>query len=78
MVNSGAIRCDHIIECVDGSLLCIRDLIEISPFDNPFVVKRVSGRVLADALENSISAEYTDGQFLQLSAPAYHDGMEIG
>jgi 2',3'-cyclic-nucleotide 2'-phosphodiesterase (5'-nucleotidase family) len=67
VVNSGAIRCDRIIECVDGSPLCIRDLIEISPFDNVFVVKRVSGRVLTQALENSVSDAHTDGRFLQLS-----------
>ncbi len=67
VVNSGAIRCDRIIEYIDGSPLCIRDLIEISPFDNAFVVKRVSGRVLAEALENSVSDAHTDGRFLQLS-----------
>jgi 2',3'-cyclic-nucleotide 2'-phosphodiesterase (5'-nucleotidase family) len=67
VVNSGAIRCDRVIECVNGSPLSIRDLIEISPFDNAFVVKRVSGRMLAEALENSVSDAHTDGRFLQLS-----------
>lgn len=65
-VNSGAVRCDRIVECNDGSPLCIRDVIEISPFDNAFVVKRVSGRVLLRALENSVSDAHTDGRFLQL------------
>lgn len=48
--------------------LCIRDVIEICPFDNAFVVKRVSGHVLVEALENSVSNAYSDGRFLQLSA----------
>lgn len=67
VVNSGAIRCDRIVKSTDGSPLSIRDLIEISPFDNAFVVKRISGRVLAEALENSVSDAHTDGRFLQLS-----------
>ena len=67
LVNSGAIRCDRIIKCIDGSPLRIHDVIEISPFDNAFVVKRVSGDVLAEALENSVSDAHTDGRFLQLS-----------
>ncbi|KAK3191172.1 hypothetical protein K4F52_002758 [Lecanicillium sp. MT-2017a] len=66
LVNSGAVRCDRIVECTDGAPLCIRDVIEISPFDNAFVVKRVRGRVLAEALENSVSDAHTDGRFLQL------------
>lgn len=66
LVNSGAVRCDRIVECADGAPLCIRDVIEISPFDNAFVVKRVSGRVLAEALENSVSDAHTDGRFVQL------------
>ncbi len=65
-VNSGAVRCDRIIECDNDAPLCIRDVIEISPFDNAFVVKRVSGGVLFQALENSVSDAHTDGRFLQL------------
>ncbi|EGX95968.1 5'-nucleotidase [Cordyceps militaris CM01] len=65
-VNSGAVRCDRIVECDGDAPLCIRDVIEISPFDNAFVVKRVSGRVLSEALENSVSDAHTDGRFLQL------------
>lgn len=65
-VNSGAVRCDRIIECDNGAPLCIRDVIEISPFDNAFVVKRVGGKMLAEALENSVSDAHTDGRFLQL------------
>lgn len=65
-VNSGAVRCDRIIECEYDAPLCIRDVIEISPFDNAFVVKRVSGGILAQALENSVSDAHTDGRFLQL------------
>lgn len=67
LVNSGAIRCDCVVNSVDGSPLSIRDIIEISPFGNAFVVKRVRGLVLAEALENSVSDAYTDGRFLQLS-----------
>ncbi|KAJ3492853.1 hypothetical protein NLG97_g5098 [Lecanicillium saksenae] len=66
LVNSGAVRCDRVVECLSELPLCIRDVIEISPFDNAFVVKRVSGRVLAKALENSVSDAHTDGRFLQL------------
>ncbi|OAQ97734.1 hypothetical protein LLEC1_00420 [Akanthomyces lecanii] len=65
-VNSGAVRCDRIIECENGAPLSIRDVIEMSPFDNAFVVKRVGGRVLAQALENSVSDAHTDGRFMQL------------
>ncbi|KAM3449178.1 hypothetical protein MY3296_007131 [Beauveria thailandica] len=65
-VNSGAVRCDRIVELDNGAPLCVRDVIEISPFDNAFVVKRVNGRVLSQALENSVSDAHTDGRFLQL------------
>ncbi|KAM3432851.1 hypothetical protein NHJ13734_006702 [Beauveria thailandica] len=65
-VNSGAVRCDRIVEFDNGAPLCVRDVIEISPFDNAFVVKRVNGRVLLQALENSVSDAHTDGRFLQL------------
>ncbi|OAA54687.1 5'-nucleotidase [Cordyceps fumosorosea ARSEF 2679] len=65
-VNSGAIRCDRIVECNNGAALCIRDAIEIFPFGNALIIKRVSGKVLAQALENSVSDAHTDGRFLQL------------
>lgn len=42
-------------------------MIDIVPFDNAFVVKRVQGRALLAALENSISNAHTDGRFLQVS-----------
>ncbi|KAH7906966.1 Metallo-dependent phosphatase [Hygrophoropsis aurantiaca] len=63
-VNSGSIRCDRIIS--EGELT-VRDVIDIVPFDNAFVVKRLTGRVLLRALENSVSDSRTDGRFLQLS-----------
>lgn len=66
-VNSGAIRCDRIINPKRDEPMLIRDIIDISPFDNAFVVKRVSGRVLAEALENSVCDSHTDGRFLQTS-----------
>lgn len=40
---------------------------DIVPFDNAFVVKRIPGRVLLTALENSVSDAHTDGRFLQIS-----------
>jgi 5'-nucleotidase, C-terminal domain len=41
--------------------------IDICPFDNAFVVKRVTGSALMAALENSISDSHMDGRFLQCS-----------
>ncbi|PHH68131.1 hypothetical protein CDD82_812 [Ophiocordyceps australis] len=67
LVNSGAIRCDCIVTCVNGSPLSIHDAINISPFDNALIVKSVSGRMLAKALENSVSDAHTDGRFLQVA-----------
>ncbi len=67
LVNSGSIRCDRVIEPSANRPLRIRDLVDISPFDNAMVVKRVSGRVLAAALENSVSDAHTDVRFMQLS-----------
>ncbi|KAM5442202.1 putative UDP-sugar diphosphatase [Microsporum ferrugineum] len=66
-VNSGAIRCDRIISPGPDEPLRIRDIIDISPFDNALVVKRISGHVLAHALENSVSDAHTDGRFLHPS-----------
>jgi 5'-nucleotidase len=43
---------------------------DIVPFDNPFVVKRLSGHTLLHSLENSVSDARTDGRFLQLSGLA--------
>lgn len=40
---------------------------DILPFDNAFVVKRISGAALLLALENSLSDAHTDGRFLQVS-----------
>ncbi|KAK8024314.1 2-3-cyclic-nucleotide 2-phosphodiesterase [Apiospora rasikravindrae] len=71
LVNSGSIRCDKVIQTTLGadasSPLTVRDLIEILPFDNTIVVKRVTGDVLLRALENSFSNAHTDGRFLQYS-----------
>ncbi|KJZ77718.1 hypothetical protein HIM_02895 [Hirsutella minnesotensis 3608] len=66
-VNSGAIRCDKIIKAEKGAPLRVRDVIDISPFDNALVVKRVSGSALSEAFENSVSDAHMDGRFLQLS-----------
>lgn len=72
LVNSGSIRCDKVVQPTIGtggmaSPLTVRDLIEIVPFDNTVVVKRVTGDVLIRALENSFSDAHTDGRFLQCS-----------
>ncbi|KAF7161052.1 hypothetical protein CNMCM5623_006729 [Aspergillus felis] len=66
LVNSGSIRCDRIIEPV-SSPLRVKDIIEICPFENPLVVKRVSGHALYGALENSVSDLHVDGRFMQCS-----------
>ncbi|KAK7946820.1 uncharacterized protein PG986_011141, partial [Apiospora aurea] len=70
-VNSGSIRCDKVIQATIGSgaasPLTVRDLIEILPFDNTIVVKRITGDVLLRALENSFSDAHTNGRFLQYS-----------
>ncbi|KAL1682766.1 Metallo-dependent phosphatase-like protein [Schizophyllum commune] len=63
-VNSGSIRCDRVIP---AGVLTVRDIIDIVPFDNPWVVKRMSGQVILQALENSVSDMRSDGRFLQLS-----------
>ncbi|KAL1717392.1 5'-nucleotidase [Schizophyllum commune] len=63
-VNSGSIRCDRV---VPAGVLTVRDIIDIVPFDNPWVVKQMSGQVILQALENSVSDMRSDGRFLQLS-----------
>jgi 2',3'-cyclic-nucleotide 2'-phosphodiesterase (5'-nucleotidase family) len=40
---------------------------DICPFGNSLVVKKVSGKVILQALENSVSDSHTDGRFLQIS-----------
>lgn len=67
LINSGGIRCDRIIDPSITVPLRIRDIIDVSPFDNAMVVRRVSGHVLALSLENSVSDAHTDGRFMQLS-----------
>ncbi|KAK8071154.1 2-3-cyclic-nucleotide 2-phosphodiesterase [Apiospora hydei] len=73
LVNGGSIRCDKVIQATFGadhdvaSPLTVRDLIEILPFDNTIVVKRVTADVLLTALENSFSDAHTDGRFLHYS-----------
>ncbi|KAG5984332.1 hypothetical protein E4U55_005217 [Claviceps digitariae] len=67
LVNSGGIRCDRIIHPGRDEPLLVRDMIDINPFDNAIVVRRISGDVLAEALENSVSDAHTDGRFLQVS-----------
>lgn len=39
---------------------------DILPFDNPFVVKRLRGRTVAEALENAV-CDIIDGRFFQVS-----------
>lgn len=73
-VNSGSVRCNRVIRATMGSYalpgaspLTVRDLIDILPFDNQIMVKRIRGNVLLDALENSFSDAHTDGRFLHYS-----------
>uniref|UniRef100_D8QCK0 5'-Nucleotidase C-terminal domain-containing protein n=1 Tax=Schizophyllum commune (strain H4-8 / FGSC 9210) TaxID=578458 RepID=D8QCK0_SCHCM len=63
-VNSGSIRCDRVIPV---GALTVRDIIDIVPFANPWVVKHIPGRLILQALENSVSDMRSDGRFLQLS-----------
>ncbi|KAK1952011.1 hypothetical protein LY78DRAFT_687089 [Colletotrichum sublineola] len=54
LINSGSIRCDRVIQATIGTDLAlpseppltVRDLIEILPFDNAIVVKRITSDVL--------------------------------
>ncbi|KAF3482278.1 5'-nucleotidase [Arthroderma uncinatum] len=67
-INSGGVRCDRIIGKTDGQdALKVKDIIDIVPFDNVFVVKNIRGSTLLTALENSVSDSHTDGRFLQVS-----------
>ncbi|KIK68220.1 hypothetical protein GYMLUDRAFT_35601 [Collybiopsis luxurians FD-317 M1] len=70
-VNSGSIRCDRVIR---EGVLTMRDVVDILPFGNIFVVKRISTQTLLRALENSVSDSRTDGRFLQISGME----MEVG
>ncbi|KAJ9284626.1 hypothetical protein DTO021C3_7753 [Paecilomyces variotii] len=67
--NSGAIRCDRLLDSSlpGGRPLRVRDIIDICPFDNALIVKRTSGRVLYHAIENSLGDMHMDGRFLQVS-----------
>ncbi|KAE8154888.1 Metallo-dependent phosphatase-like protein [Aspergillus avenaceus] len=67
--NSGAMRCDRVLSRTvsGGAPLLVRDMINICPFENPMLVKRLSGAIIHHALENSISDKHTDGRFLQVS-----------
>lgn len=68
LVNSGSIRCDKVLGPTDkNNYLSMRDAIDIFPFDNAFVLKRVSGSQLLQALENAVSDDHSDGRFLQVS-----------
>ncbi|UNI23782.1 UDP-sugar diphosphatase [Purpureocillium takamizusanense] len=74
LVNSGSIRCGKVIRATISDAqsagsgkppLTVRDLIEILPFDNALMVKRVTSEALLEALENSFSDAHTDGRFFQ-------------
>lgn len=54
-------------QCPENLDKASRKVIDVVPFDNAFVVKRVQGHALLAALENSISNAHTDGRFLQVS-----------
>ncbi|TPX59627.1 hypothetical protein PhCBS80983_g02354 [Powellomyces hirtus] len=63
-VNSGSIRCNRVIP---SGPVSVRDMFGALPFGNVFVTKRVIGKDLLTALENSVGDSRTDGRFLQLS-----------
>ncbi|KAL4930746.1 bifunctional metallophosphatase/5'-nucleotidase [Aspergillus undulatus] len=67
--NSGAIRSDQILKATapESEPLLVRDIINICPFGNSLLVKRLSGEVVRLALENGVSDMHTDGRFLQIS-----------
>ncbi|KAL2852454.1 Metallo-dependent phosphatase-like protein [Aspergillus pseudoustus] len=67
--NSGAIRIDQVLGAtiLDGKPLLVRDMINICPFGNALLVKRLTGEIIRLALENSVSDMHTDGRFLQIS-----------
>lgn len=72
-VNGGGIRCEKVLGATvtenssQGRALTVRDLIEIVPFDQPLMVKRITGEALLKTLENAFSDKHTDGRFLQMS-----------
>ncbi|KAL4962834.1 bifunctional metallophosphatase/5'-nucleotidase [Aspergillus stella-maris] len=67
--NSGAIRSDQVLKATapDGEPLLVRDIINICPFGNGLLVKRLPGEVVKLALKNGVSDMHTDGRFLQIS-----------
>ncbi|KAK1223520.1 hypothetical protein PQX77_013597 [Marasmius sp. AFHP31] len=71
-VNSGSIRCDRVVET---GVLTVRDAIDILPFDNVLLVKRVPASNILQAVENSLSDMRTDGRFLQLSGMSVRADM---
>ncbi|PVH94006.1 Metallo-dependent phosphatase [Periconia macrospinosa] len=69
LVNSGSIRCDRLIPSTTNAdqPLTVRDMIDILPFNNALVVKRIPSPVILSALENSVSDAHTDGRFCHFS-----------
>ncbi|KAL3438547.1 Metallo-dependent phosphatase-like protein [Aspergillus tetrazonus] len=67
--NSGAVRSDCILGAadLDGEPLLVRDIINICPFGNSVLVKKMPSSIIRLALENSVSDMHTDGRFLQVS-----------
>ncbi|KAH3430123.1 hypothetical protein KXV60_003603 [Aspergillus fumigatus] len=67
--NSGAIRFDKILKATvpDCEPLRVRDVINICPFGNALLVKKLPGEIIRQSLENSVSDKHTDGRFLQIS-----------
>ncbi|KAL4881356.1 Metallo-dependent phosphatase-like protein [Aspergillus karnatakaensis] len=67
--NSGGIRSDQILRATlpGGEPLLVRDLINICPFGNGLVVKKLTGKAIRLSLENAVSNKHSDGRFLHLS-----------
>ncbi|KAF4217182.1 hypothetical protein CNMCM5878_006426 [Aspergillus fumigatiaffinis] len=67
--NSGAIRSDKILRATvpEREPLRVRDILNICPFGNALLVKKLPGEIIRLSLENSVSNKHTDGRFLQIS-----------
>ncbi|KIJ67333.1 hypothetical protein HYDPIDRAFT_84404 [Hydnomerulius pinastri MD-312] len=74
-MNSGGLRCDRII---DAGVVTVKDVIGAYqfpaaytvPFDNAFVVKRLTSRTILTALENAV-CDVIDGRFFQVSGMTF-------
>ena len=65
-INSGNIRSDSLLPA--GSVIRRQDFANILPYRNNVVKLQITGSILYEAMENSVSQlEYSNGRFLQIS-----------